>query len=88
MKKEKDQIVEETKEQEPIKNKRLEILMAKKKRLQRQTRQKLPKALRWEKSSHIKRGTRFVRSAHTLASSGRLVNYVGVLCPSKLKLDG
>ena len=29
MKKEKDQIVEETKEQDPVKNKRLEILMAK-----------------------------------------------------------
>lgn len=67
-------------------------LLARKTQLQRQSRQKLPKTLRWVLkllkrlvNSLIKIGTRFVKNALSLAGFGKLVLNVGVLCPLRLK---
>ena len=66
-------------------NPRLAILKARKKNLQRRTRQKLPKSLRWRKNKLIKSVTKFVKNALNSTSFGKLAKNVGVLCPSRLK---
>ena len=68
---------------------RQKILLARKKNLQRRKRSKLPNNLKWdERNCHIKKDMTFVRNVLTLLSFGKPANYVGVLCPSKLKYDG
>lgn len=66
-------------------NPRIAILKARKKNLQRRTRQKLPKSLRWRKNKLIKSVTKFVKNALNSTSFGKLAKNVGVLCPSRLK---
>ena len=77
-------------EEEKAISKREAMLLAKKKRLQRQRigSRPVPNTLKWERSCRIKTGMKSVKNVLTLTSSGRPANYVGVLCPSKLKLDG
>ena len=71
-------------------SKREAILLAKKKRLQRQRigNRPIPSSLKWEKSCRTKTGIESVKNVLNLISFGRPANYVGVLCPSKLSYDG
>ena len=77
-------------EEEKAISKREAVLLARKKRLQRQRvgNRPVPTSLKWERSCRIKTGMKSVKNVLILISSGRPANYVGVLCPSKLKLDG
>ena len=72
------------------KQKREAILLAKKKRLQRQRvgNRPMPKTLKWGKNNHIRKDMIFVKSVLTLINFGRPAKNVGVLCPSKLSCDG
>ena len=76
----------QSKEEKAV-SKREAILLAKKKRLQRQKigSRPVPASLKWEKSCRIKTGMKSVKNVLTLISSGRPANFAGVLCPSKLK---
>ena len=88
--KNKEVIEKQQTEEEVVVSKREEVLLARKKRLQRQRigSRPVPSALKWERSCRIKTGMKSAKNVLTLISSGRPANYVGVLCPSKLKLDG
>ena len=74
-------------EEEKAVSKREAMLLAKKKRLQRQRigSRPVPNTLKWEKNCRIKTGMKSVKNVLTLISSGRPANFAGVLCPSKLK---
>ena len=73
-------------EEEKAVSKREAVLLAKKKRLQRQRigSRPVPNTLKWEKSCRIKTGMKSVKNVLTLASFGRPAKFVGVLCPSRL----